>query len=171
MNGRDIILGLLVEKSRTGYEINKHFKTVFSHYYQTSYGMIYPTLNKLQNEGFVEKKTIIQDGKPNKNLFIINEEGKKEFEKSLSDGIADDTYTSEFLVRMYFGEYISHEVIGDLILEQIDKIELRIAQLSEDLVEWETVINDMQRLTYEIRLSHYQVELKILRSELPKYQK
>ncbi len=171
MNGRDIILGLLVEKSRTGYEINKHFKTVFSHYYQTSYGMIYPTLKKLQNEGFVEKKTIIQDGKPNKNLFIVTEEGKKEFEKSLSNEIIDDVYTSEFLVRMYFGEYVSDEVIAELILEQMKKIEQRMAQLSEDLVEWETVMNDTQRLTYDIRLNQYEAELKILRGQLPKYEK
>lgn len=170
MNGRDIILGLLIEKSRTGYEINKHFKSVFSHFYQTSYGMIYPTLRKLQGEGLVEKKTIIQEGKPNKNLFIITDSGKKEFEQSLSDAVIDDTYTSEFLVRMYFGEYITNNEIRNLIIEQVKKIEERISQLSKDLDEWNTVMNEAQRLTYEIRLNHYKVELSILQNELPKYQ-
>ena len=32
MTGKDIILGLLIEKSRSGYEINEVFETVFRYF-------------------------------------------------------------------------------------------------------------------------------------------
>ncbi len=79
LTGKDIILGLLIEKSRTGYEINEVFETVFKHFYKTSYGMIYLTLRRLSNEGLVEKEVVIQEGKPNKNVYHITEKGKKAF--------------------------------------------------------------------------------------------
>ena len=66
MTGKDIILGLLLEKSRTGYEINEVFDSVFRHFYKTSYGMIYPTLKRLSQDGLVTKEVVIQNGKPNK---------------------------------------------------------------------------------------------------------
>ncbi|HGA2397003.1 TPA: PadR family transcriptional regulator [Streptococcus agalactiae] len=72
MTGKDIILGLLIEKSRTGYEINEVFETIFKHFYKTSYGMIYPTLKRLSESGLVEKEIVIQNGKPNKNVYHTN---------------------------------------------------------------------------------------------------
>ena len=56
MTGKDIILGLLIEKSRSGYEINEVFETVFRYFYKTSYGMIYPTLRRLEKERLVENR-------------------------------------------------------------------------------------------------------------------
>ena len=70
MTGKDIILGLLMEKSRTGYEINEVFETIFRHFYKTSYGMIYPTLKRLTKAGLVEKEIVVQTGKPNKKSHV-----------------------------------------------------------------------------------------------------
>ena len=58
MTGKDIILGLLIEKSRSGYEINEVFETVFRYFYKTSYGMIYPTLRRLEKELTLQKKAL-----------------------------------------------------------------------------------------------------------------
>ena len=79
MTGKDIILGLLIEKSRSGYEINEVFETVFRYFYKTSYGMIYPTLRRLEKERLVEKNVVIQEGKPNKNIYNITKKGIEEF--------------------------------------------------------------------------------------------
>lgn len=47
MNGRDVVLGILNGSDRTGYEINDILKTRLSYFYDGTYGMIYPTLRKL----------------------------------------------------------------------------------------------------------------------------
>ncbi|WP_054689692.1 PadR family transcriptional regulator [Fructilactobacillus florum] len=56
MKGKDIILGLLKTRGPlTGYEINEILQDQLNHFYVGSYGMIYPTLKKLENSGFVKK--------------------------------------------------------------------------------------------------------------------
>ena len=56
MQGRDIILGILERNNRTGYEINDILKNQLSYFYDGTYGMIYPTLRKLEKEGKIKKE-------------------------------------------------------------------------------------------------------------------
>ena len=49
----DIVLGILVDKPATGYEIKNQFSTIFSNFYNASFGSVYPILHKLDKEGKV----------------------------------------------------------------------------------------------------------------------
>lgn len=166
MTGTDIILGLLMEKSRTGYEINEIFKTIFAHFYKGSYGMIYPTLRKLHKEGLAEKKVIFQDGKPNQNLFSITSKGKKQFYDYLNSDISPESRESEFLIRMYLGEYVEKPVLLNWIKDEIEKKKELITQLERDFKNWEPNMTFSQKLSYEIGIKQYQVEVDILNKKI-----
>ena len=56
MRGRDVILGILNLSPKTGYEINDVLKNQLSFFYDGTYGMIYPTLRKLEAEEMIEWK-------------------------------------------------------------------------------------------------------------------
>lgn len=170
MTGSDIILGLLMEKSRTGYEINEVFKTIFSHFYRGSYGMIYPTLKKLQKQGLVEKDVIFQDGKPNKNIFTITDKGKIQFYEYLSTSISLESRESEFLVRMYLGEYVDKKVLIDWIKDEVQKKKELIAQLKRDFKNWESNMTFSQKLSYEIGIRQYQVEVNLLNEKMVEFE-
>lgn len=162
MKGRDLILGLLMEKSRTGYEINEVLESIFSHFYKSSYGMIYPTLKKLQEQGLVEKKVVFQEGKPNKNVFTITPEGEQEFYKYLETDISEEWRESEFMVRMYLGDYVTHEQLLSWILDEITLKKKLIEELQNNYEEWKLVMNYSQKITYEIGVKQYEAELEIL---------
>ncbi len=53
--GRDVVLGLLMEKELSGYDIKIVFEDVFTHFFDGSFGMIYPTLRQLENEGKIKR--------------------------------------------------------------------------------------------------------------------
>ena len=171
MTGSDIILGLLMEKSRTGYEINEVFETIFSHFYRGSYGMIYPTLKKLQKQGLVEKEIILQDGKPNKNVFTITDKGKTQFYEYLTTNISLESRESEFLVRMYLGEHVEKEVLLSWIKDEVQKKKELIAQLKRDFKNWESVMTFSQKLSYEIGIRQYQVEVDLLNQKIIELEK
>lgn len=97
MKGREVILGILQKKSRLGYEINDILQNQISYFYDGAYGMIYPTLKKLEKEGKVEKQTIIQDDKPNKNVFSVTSKGKDELKEYLNSDDMNEVFKSEFL--------------------------------------------------------------------------
>nr|WP_272106701.1 DHA2 family efflux MFS transporter permease subunit [Staphylococcus sp. NRL 22/194] len=56
MKSRGVILGLLNKKPRTGYELNEVFQSVFTHFFDGSFGMIYPTLKALEKEEKIKKR-------------------------------------------------------------------------------------------------------------------
>ena len=71
-----LILDLLSEKPRHGYEIIKQLEARFCGFYSPSPGSIYPTLQMLEDQGFVKSKE--QDGK---RTYEITEEGRQEVKK------------------------------------------------------------------------------------------
>ena len=48
LKGRDVVLGLLMQKELSGYDIKIVFEDVFTHFFDGSFGMIYPTLRQLE---------------------------------------------------------------------------------------------------------------------------
>ncbi len=68
---RYIVLQLISEQPRHGYEIIKEIEQRIGRGYSPSPGVIYPLLAMLQDQGYV---TVTQDG--NKNLHTITPEGK-----------------------------------------------------------------------------------------------
>ena len=92
MQGKDIILGILSKKERSGYEINDILQNQLSYFYDGTYGMIYPTLRKLEKDGKITKEVVIQDGRPNKNIYAITESGKKELASYLQSDVNDEIY-------------------------------------------------------------------------------
>jgi DNA-binding PadR family transcriptional regulator len=68
---RYIVLQLIAEKPRHGYEIIKEIEQQIGGGYSPSPGVIYPLLAMLQDQGYV---TVTPDG--NKNLHTITDEGR-----------------------------------------------------------------------------------------------
>ena len=77
MNSQDVILGIIMYHSLSGYDIKHKLETIFSYFYNASYGTIYPTLSKMEKEGMITKESVIQEGRPNKNVYSITEEGQQ----------------------------------------------------------------------------------------------
>ena len=166
MTGKDIILGLLIEKSRSGYEINEVFETVFRYFYKTSYGMRYPTLRRLEKELLVEKNIVIQEGKPNKNIYNITKKGIEEFHCYLKSPIDPEKRESEFLVRMYFGGEEEKTIIANWLRSRLSLLENDINQLMSNHKEWRDKMSYTQIIAYEIGLAQFLAEKQVIENKL-----
>ena len=113
MQGKDIILGILSQHSCTGYDIKEILKNDLSGCYNGTFGMIYPTLNKLEKEGKVKKEKIVQKKKP------ITDKGIKEFDNYVNSSLERDKLKSDFLVRMYLESSLSKKRLKKIITEQV----------------------------------------------------
>lgn len=72
MNTQDVILGLLMKESLTGYQIKQLLENVFSNFYSSSYGIIYPTLARMEKEGFITKENVLQENERLRNKICTN---------------------------------------------------------------------------------------------------
>ena len=167
MKGRDVILGILQKKPRTGYEINDILQNQISYFYDGTYGMIYPTLKKLEKEGKVKKETIIQADKPNKNIFSITNKGKDELKEYLYSDDTNEVFKSDFLMKLFFGENLNKQQVVKLIRNEINAKEEQINQLKKSLKNWKLQgIGKLQKITVGYGLTEYQAAVQYLKEQL-----
>ncbi|RJR39545.1 MAG: PadR family transcriptional regulator [Desulfobacteraceae bacterium] len=109
MDIKSMLLGFLMQRSMTGYELKKKFNLSFSFFSDVSYGSIYPALKKMENEGWVALKVEIQDGAPNRKVYTITEAGKAIFLEALAAPRSLEKPKNAFLSKLFFFAYLAPE--------------------------------------------------------------
>ena len=72
------LLGLIAEQHpRSGYDLVQTFRLSMVHYWHAHPGQIYPTLERMEREGWIAGREVIQRGRPNKRAFSITAEGRR----------------------------------------------------------------------------------------------
>ncbi|MFW0787983.1 PadR family transcriptional regulator [Gordonia sp. CPCC 206044] len=81
------ILVSLAERPGTGYEIGQQFDRSIGYFWSATHQQIYRTLKKLHTDGLVSFESVAQDGRPDKKVYTISDEGRK----ALSDWAVSPT--------------------------------------------------------------------------------
>jgi DNA-binding PadR family transcriptional regulator len=101
------ILGILSISSGSGYDIKKYCDTVISNFWNENFGHIYPVLNALQKEGFVEQTD--NNLYTRKKEYSITEKGKEEFLNWLVEPTEYKPARSEFMLKFLFSSNLPKE--------------------------------------------------------------
>ena len=70
------ILGLLNYADMNGYEILETFRHSLNHFWNAQKSQVYRELTALENAGYIQGTWIEQDGKPDKKLYSITDDGR-----------------------------------------------------------------------------------------------
>lgn len=107
-----LILGLVNEEPLSGYEIKRIVDMRFSFFWNESFGQIYPQLKKLSEERLIEELSLdkIENSKATKK-YSITDQGRKELKEWLEEPVEKETVRYEILLKMYFSNMISPEVM------------------------------------------------------------
>ena len=120
MEVKTLCLGVLTLGDASGYEIKKAFEdSPVGDFMEASYGSIYPALTKLTDEGLVTCDERSQEGRPDKKVYSITDQGRDTFLAAMSSVPSEDKYRSEFAFMMLFADDMSSEQISQLIDLQI----------------------------------------------------
>jgi len=121
MDIRTLCLGVLTLGDTTGYEIKKMFEDgMFSHFYEASYGSIYPALNRLTRDGLVECTQFAQDKRPDKKIYSLTPEGRSLFASEIQAWPGRDKLRSEFLVSIIFSDFLAREKLSQILDDRVD---------------------------------------------------
>jgi len=107
----DVLLGLLAIEPMSGYDLGLTIRQSVGHFWNESYGQIYPNLKKLANEGFVTCKTERQRGKPNRRIYSITEKGRERLTKWLAVPPQPEIPRNEMLLKLFFGEQVPAAIL------------------------------------------------------------
>lgn len=107
-----LILGLLSEEPLSGYEIKKIVDMRFSFFWSESFGQIYPQLKKLNEEGLI-KEMPLEESKNGKAIrkYAITDAGIDALKEWLKEPVEKEVVRYEILLKMYFSNIVSPEVM------------------------------------------------------------
>ncbi|MET3207513.1 UNVERIFIED_CONTAM: DNA-binding PadR family transcriptional regulator [Paenibacillus sp. PvR008] len=163
MNSQDVILGMLMKESLTGYEIKQLWGDVFSYFYSASYGTIYPTLTRMEKEGLISKELVIQDGKPNKNVLTITNKGRECFNTYLQGPLDEDsTKKSDFMMRLYFGEFVGYDKVITWLKQIQEDTQNKLDALCEKYEFYKDDMQPTQIICIQIGIKEYSAKLETI---------
>lgn len=131
MKSEDIVLGILSEKPSSDYEIKQKFSTIFSNFYNASFGSVYPILHNLEKQGKVTSKLLPQEGKSNKKVYYITNKGVEAFMEFLQSFVEQEKINWDFMVRLYYAKRLSTIEQKVLITEEIRRREQEVNTLNQ----------------------------------------
>ena len=134
-----IILGLLKDKPRHGYEIRKQIKEVGSTFAALEVESIYYSLNLLEKKGFVKKATSSKGPRPEKFIYSLTPKGEQRFSQLLTKSLLTaDRPNFSIDIALYFLPYLP----GDIALHRLkgrvrvlSRVEEALKRLAEQLQE------------------------------------
>jgi len=116
MDAKTLCLGALHLGDASGYEIKKLFEEgEFSHFYESSFGSIYPALNRLVEDGLASCTEKPQDKRPDKKVYSLTAKGRAAFAEALKAPPDRDSYRSDFCFMMVFGHLLPPPRLAELI--------------------------------------------------------
>jgi DNA-binding PadR family transcriptional regulator len=133
------VLGLLTRGEQSGYDLRKSAEGSVGYFWTPAKSRIYATLPRLVDAGLVRRRDVLQEGRPNKQLYRLTPKG----EDALRDWIAStpldpETSRNTLLVKVFFGEVASPEDV----LRQIHQRREEAEQLKRELEEIEARTSD-----------------------------
>lgn len=96
------ILGLINYREMTGYEIMQTFRDSLNYFWTAQTSQIYRELQTLEHKRWVVKTVVPQQGKPDKNLYAITQEGRCELLRWLADGDLGLQSRTPILMKVFF---------------------------------------------------------------------
>ncbi|MBN2561798.1 MAG: PadR family transcriptional regulator [Phycisphaerae bacterium] len=72
------ILGLLADGPRHGYELRALYEAHLVPSAKLNFGQVYPALDRLQRDGWVEHDVVSQQERPDKKVYSLTEEGQSQ---------------------------------------------------------------------------------------------
>jgi PadR family transcriptional regulator, regulatory protein AphA len=98
----EALLGLLTIEPMSGYDLGQTVRMSIGHFWNESYGQIYPNLKKLAAGGFVSGKTEKQKGKPDRQIYSITKKGRERLAAWLKVEPQPEIPRNELLLKLFF---------------------------------------------------------------------
>lgn len=126
-----ILLGLLENNKRTGYDLKKLFETEIGQFWSAKHSQIYLELKRLEEQGLIVSETTLTS-KLEKTYYTITDEGLailKEWESTPTGELPINK--DEFILKLYFVKDKNDIIIKKMLQEQYALHEAKLCLLQD----------------------------------------
>ncbi|MEV7724827.1 PadR family transcriptional regulator [Streptomyces sp. NPDC087917] len=130
---RHAVLAALLDGEYSGYELAKSFDIGVANFWHALPQQLYAELTKLEKDGLVEGRQVVQETRPNKRLFRVTDAGRTELERFAEAPSKPTSIRDDLLVKVQNADRVgTGPVIGQL-KERAAAAEAKIALLAKIL--------------------------------------
>lgn len=118
---KTLCLGVLSRGDASGYDVRKEFEEgPLSHFSDAAFGLIYPALKRLEEEGLIVMVPHSGDGRSDKKMFRITPSGRHALDLALMRPPAPDKLRSDLMFVLTFGQRLPRRQVERMIHDRID---------------------------------------------------
>ena len=127
------VLGLLAEGPSYGYELKATFEDAIGPQWgQLNIGHLYQILDRLMREGLVSRRAVPQSDRPDKLVYRLTKEGRRELDGWLSTpSIRQSGYRDDFILKLFVGSRMGAEHLRQVARTQRHAYLSELSGLSE----------------------------------------
>jgi len=109
-SSKEVLLGLLTIEPMSGYDLGQTIRGSVGHFWNESYGQIYPNLKKLEAGGFAASEKQRQEDKPDRRIYSITKKGRERLAAWLTMPPQPEIPRNELLLKLFFSAQVSPEI-------------------------------------------------------------
>ena len=120
---------MLSKQDASGYDLKKKLEKERYHFWNESYGQIYPMLKKLVANNLSTLEVIERDEQPDMKVYTITDDGREELERWLRQPAEPHPIRNEMLLKLFFGASTSI----DMNIAHVERLKDRLQRQQENL--------------------------------------
>lgn len=142
------ILGLLNYGEMTGYEIMTAFRDSLGLFWTANTSQIYRELQTLKERGFARDRLVEQSAKPDKKVFSITEEGKRELRRWLQEETVSRKTNLPTLMKVFFAGELPSEacvILFERIRDESEALLMELGGATTNAVPYKEIVRDERK--------------------------
>jgi DNA-binding PadR family transcriptional regulator len=150
-----LLLGMLLYKSMTIYEIKKGLEQTVGFFSSFSFGSIHPAIKKLAAAGEVTAKTFTQNGR-SKTVYTITDSGRASFREWLDTKVTPGRIQDDGLLRVFFLTELPLIRRAGILKDYVESMQMHhdaLKTAQSEHIKSEESIPPAYRETYDYRMA------------------
>lgn len=123
---RHAVLAALLDEELSGYQLAKSFGLGVANFWQAVPQQLYAELPKLEREGLVAGRKVVQEGRPDKRVYRVTDLGLAELERFAAATDKPSVIRDDLMVKVQAADHVD---TGTLIARLTERAELAQARI------------------------------------------
>ncbi|MFD3412249.1 PadR family transcriptional regulator [Streptomyces cyaneofuscatus] len=125
---RHAVLAALLDEELSGYQLAKAFDMGVANFWHALPQQLYAELAKLEKEGLVAGREVVQDARPNKRLFRVTDDGLAELERFAAVAAKPSFIRDDLLVKVQAADHLDAAELIARLTERAEFAEVKAAR-------------------------------------------
>ncbi|MFI5830113.1 PadR family transcriptional regulator [Streptomyces sp. NPDC051578] len=123
---RHAVLAALLDEELSGYQLAKAFDMGVANFWHALPQQLYAELAKLEHEGLIAGREVVQETRPNKRLFKVTRAGLGELERFAAAATKPSFIRDDLLVKVQAADHVNADALVAQLTERITFAEAKI---------------------------------------------